>query len=89
MADELLKNLIIVIAALSLGLMVGIGIVVYFIWKSGMLGLVTKATGIPNPEEAVPPEAMDAAKEAGGEPAAAPTEEKKKPFFRNPFKKAS
>jgi len=86
MADELMKNLIIVIAAVSLGLLLGIGAVVYFVWKSGMLGLVTKATGIPDPVAALPPEAMDAATEAGGEPSA-PPEEKKKGFFRNPFKR--
>jgi hypothetical protein len=42
MADEILRNTVIVIAAVLVGLLVGVGVIMYFVWKSGLLGALSK-----------------------------------------------
>lgn len=73
-ADLMMRNLIIVIAAVLIGAIISIAGVMYFLWKSGVLGVVTKAAGVPNPVDELPAEAVNAVTEAGGDPAAAPEE---------------
>jgi len=78
MTDMIMKNMIIVIAAVCIGLMVGFATVAFFLWKSGLLGMFSKANGIPDAGGYVPDEAAGALTEVAGEPAAAPGEEDKK-----------
>jgi hypothetical protein len=76
--DMIMKNMIIVIAAVCIGLMVGFATVAFFLWKSGLLGMFSKANGIPDAGGYVPDEAAGAMTEVAGEPAAAPGDEDKK-----------
>lgn len=76
-ADAIMKNTLIVIAAVSLGILVAIATVSYMLWKSGLLSMFSKAQGIPDPMGFVPTEATDLATEVGGAPSAPPDEKKK------------
>lgn len=72
-----MKNMLIVIAAVSLGILVAVAVVAYMLWKSGLLSMFSKAQGIPDPMGFVPTEATDLATEVGGAPSAPPDEKKK------------
>ena len=48
-----------------------------------------QATGVPNPVDHLPPEAIDAATEAGGAPAAAEEKKGRFSFLTAPFSKKS
>lgn len=76
-ADAIMKNMLIVIAAVSLGILVAVAVVAYMLWKSGLLSMFSKAQGIPDPMGFVPTEATDLATEVGGAPSAPPDEKKK------------
>lgn len=76
-ADAIMKNTLIVIAAVSLGILVAVAVVAYMLWKSGLLSMFSKAQGIPDPMGFVPSEATDLATEVGGAPSAPPDEKKK------------
>ncbi len=51
--------------------------------------LHAQATGVPNPVDHLPPEAIDAATEAGGAPAAAEEKKGRFSFLTAPFSKKS
>lgn len=76
-ADMIMKNMIIVIAAVSVGFIITAIGVFLFLYKSGLLGMVSRATGMPNPEGSLPDDVKGAMNDTVGEPAAAEGEEKK------------
>lgn len=59
-ADTAIKNGIIVIAAVTIGLAIGAGAFLFLIYKSGLGSVFSTATGAPDVRKHVPPDVMAA-----------------------------